>query len=129
VTSASDYSELHRAVDRLTPVQAEALYTMLESMFGQDKPARPPPADAPAPTPRYSRIIEESVDIASTMVHGYVGVEHLFLAIIRDRDAVPSQSLAQQIDLSEVESHLLELLNSPAYRTLPATRREDDHPG
>lgn len=59
------------------------------------------------------------------MQHSYVGVEHLFLAIIRDRDAVPSQSLAQQIDLAEVESHLLELLNSPGYRTLPATRRED----
>ena len=63
------------------------------------------------------------------MQHAYVGVEHLFLAIIRDHDAVPSQSLGRQIDLAEVESHLLELLNSPGYRTLPTTRREDDEPG
>ncbi|MGH3252827.1 MAG: Clp protease N-terminal domain-containing protein [Trebonia sp.] len=83
----------------------------------------------PAPTPRYNRILDESVDIARTMRHAHVGVEHLFLAIIRDRGAVPSQALAQQIDLAEVESHLLELLNSPGYRTLPATRREDDEPG
>jgi hypothetical protein len=62
------------------------------------------------------------------MQYPYVGVEHLFLAIIRDRDAVPSQSLAQQIDLAEVESQLLELMNSPGYRTLPATRRDEDDP-
>lgn len=83
---------------------------------------------SPTPTPRYNRILDESVGIARTMRHTYVGVEHLFLAIIRDRDAVPSQSLAQQIDLAEVESRLLELLNSPGYRTLPAAPREDGDP-
>jgi hypothetical protein len=51
------------------------------------------------------------------MQHSYVGVEHLFLAIIRDREAVPTQSLAQQADLVEVEARLLELMNSPVYHT------------
>lgn len=83
----------------------------------------------PTPTPRYNRILDEAVGIARTMQHAHVGVEHIFLAIIRDRDAVPSQSLAQQISLAEVESHLLELLNSPGYRTLPAARREGEDPG
>jgi hypothetical protein len=49
------------------------------------------------------------------MQHSYVGVEHLFLAIIRDRQAVPTQSLARQIDLAEVEARLLEFMDSPGY--------------
>jgi hypothetical protein len=49
------------------------------------------------------------------MQHGYVGVEHLFLAIIRDQDAVPTRSLAQEIWLAEVEAHLLEIMDSPGY--------------
>ena len=72
---------------------------------------------SPVLTPRYSQILGASVEIARTMQHSYVGVEHLFLAIIQDRDAVPTQSLAQQIDLAEVEAHLLEIMDSPGYNT------------
>ena len=50
--------------------------------------------DGPAPTPRYRRMLENSVGVAREMGNSYVGVEHLFLAIIRDRDAVPTQALA-----------------------------------
>jgi hypothetical protein len=45
MTIAPDYSELHRAVDRLNPVQAEALYVVVESMLGESTPAAP--ADPP----------------------------------------------------------------------------------
>lgn len=83
---------------------------------------------SPVPTPRCARILDESVGIARTMRHGHVGVEHLFLAIIRDHDAVPTQSLARQVDLAEVESRLLELLNSPGYRVASTTRHGDDEP-
>jgi hypothetical protein len=48
-------------------------------------------------------------------------VEHLFLAIIQDRDAVPAQSLAQQTALAEVEAHLLEIMASPGYRSQGST--------
>jgi Clp amino terminal domain, pathogenicity island component len=51
------------------------------------------------------------------MRHSYVGVEHLFLAIIRDPNAVPTQSLARQIDPAAVEARLLELMNSPGYNS------------
>ena len=51
------------------------------------------------------------------MRHDYAGVEHLFLAIIRDRDAAPTQVLAHVVDLDEVEARLLELMNSPSYAT------------
>jgi hypothetical protein len=44
MTLAPDYSELHRAVDRLSPVQAEALYIVVESMLGES------PSTAPAET-------------------------------------------------------------------------------
>lgn len=50
------------------------------------------------------------------MSHGYVGVEHLFLAIIRDRDAVRTQVLATMADLDAVESALLSLMNSDCYQ-------------
>jgi len=51
------------------------------------------------------------------MSHGYVGVEHLFLAIIRDRHAVPTQILATIADPDAVESALLGLMNSDGYKT------------
>jgi ATP-dependent Clp protease ATP-binding subunit ClpC len=70
---------------------------------------------SPVPTPRYGQVLAASAEIARSMQHGYVGVEHLFLAIIRDQDAVPTQSLAQQIGLAEVEAHLLEIMHSPGY--------------
>jgi ATP-dependent Clp protease ATP-binding subunit ClpC len=72
---------------------------------------------APVPTPRYFSVLGAAEGIARGMSHGYVGVEHLFLAIIRDRDAVPTQVLATMADLADVESALRDLMNSDGYRT------------
>ena len=72
---------------------------------------------APVPTPRYNTVLGASAEIARSMQHGYAGVEHLFLAIIHDRDAVPTQVLAHVVDLDEVEARLLELMNSTSYAT------------
>jgi len=48
MTIAPDYTELHRAVDRLSPVQADALYIVVESMLGESLPAaQADAADAP----------------------------------------------------------------------------------
>ena len=47
-------------------------------------------------------MLENSVGVAREMGNAYVGVEHLFLAIIRDRDAVLAQALARLIDLGQV---------------------------
>ncbi len=61
------------------------------------------------------------------MGHDYVGVEHLFLAIIHDRDAVPTQTLAHLVDLDEVEARLRDLMSSSLYA---ATSCEvQDRPG
>ena len=50
------------------------------------------------------------------MRHSYVGVEHLFLAIIRERAAVPTQVLAGLIDLDRVEAALVGEMGSARYR-------------
>jgi ATP-dependent Clp protease ATP-binding subunit ClpA len=71
--------------------------------------------DRPGPTPRYSRTLKNSVGLAREMGHSYVGVEHLFLAIIRDRAAVPTQALGKLVDLDQVEAGLLEEMASSGY--------------
>jgi hypothetical protein len=71
----------------------------------------------PVPTPRYYRVCSDASDIARSLEHEYLGVEHQFLAILRDRDAVPTQVLGELVDLDKVESRLLELLAWPGYRT------------
>ena len=72
--------------------------------------------ERPDPTPRYRRVVDGSAELARAMGHSYVGVEHLFLAIIRDRRAVPTQALAEVVDLDRVEAGLLEVMASPGYR-------------
>jgi ATP-dependent Clp protease ATP-binding subunit ClpA len=71
--------------------------------------------DQPFPTPRYSRVLDVSAEIAQEMRHSYVGVEHLFLAIIRDRAAVPTRTLARIADLDRVEASLREVMASESY--------------
>ena len=39
----------------------------------------------PARTPRYFSVLGAADEVARGMSHDYVGVEHLFLAVIRDR--------------------------------------------
>jgi len=41
MTITPDYRQLHQAVDRLSPTQAEALYVVVESMLGEGSAAEP----------------------------------------------------------------------------------------
>lgn len=77
-------------------------------MLGETPPVR---------TPRYQNILDASEQIARAMGHSYVGVEHLFLAIIRDPAAVPTQVTAQIINVDGLDDRLIEVMNSPGYRT------------
>jgi hypothetical protein len=45
-------------------------------------------------TPRYDRIVAASRQIAWNLGHSYVGVEHLFLAIVRTQTLCPPKSSA-----------------------------------
>ncbi|MGI5222595.1 hypothetical protein [Nocardia sp. CA-290969] len=52
MTIAPDYHELHRAVDRLSPEQAEAVYVVVESMLGR-RAESPRSSTEPAPARRH----------------------------------------------------------------------------
>jgi hypothetical protein len=73
----------------------------------------------PSPTPRYNQVLDASMGVAREMGHSHVGVEHLFLAIIGDQAAIPTQVLARISDLDQVEARLRELMASPGYAGEP----------
>jgi Clp amino terminal domain, pathogenicity island component len=75
--------------------------------------------DRPSPTPRYQRVLEASAGIARAMGHSYLGVEHVFLAIIQDKHTVPTRVLSHLTDLAQVETSLRETMASPEYNGAP----------
>lgn len=68
-------------------------------------------------TPRCTAILSAAAEIARAMNHTHTGVEHLFLAMAHDPDAVPTQVLAEFVSVEDVESSLRELMTSPGYTT------------
>jgi ATP-dependent Clp protease ATP-binding subunit ClpA len=63
-------------------------------------------------TPRYDRILAASRSVAFGLGHRYVGVEHLFLAMVQDRAAVPTQILSRFVDPQEVGEAVRTLITS-----------------
>lgn len=57
----------------------------------------------------------DAAEIALGMEHQDIGVEHIFLAIMRDPEAIPAQVLAELADLSTVEARMLEAMKSASY--------------
>jgi ATP-dependent Clp protease ATP-binding subunit ClpA len=78
----------------------------------------------PAPTPRYRRLLESAGRLAREMGHAHVGAEHLLLAMVKDRDAVPTQVLAAITNLDQVEARLREVIASDSYAGEPPARAE-----
>ena len=76
--------------------------------------------ETPTPTPRYRQVLDASAELARELGHSYIGVEHLFLAIVRDQAAVPIQVLARITDLDRVEASVREEMASPGYTGEPA---------
>lgn len=66
-------------------------------------------------TPRYAAVLASAMSIAREMDHHHLGVEHLFLAIIRDGNALPTQLLATLADIDEVDLNLTRFMESPRY--------------
>jgi ATP-dependent Clp protease ATP-binding subunit ClpA len=87
----------------------------------------------PQQTPRCRNVIAGAERLATALGHSYIGVEHLFLAMLEERDAVPTQVLARFCDLTSVEAGLGEVMRSPAYRGEPPTEAvwvgRDELPG
>jgi hypothetical protein len=78
----------------------------------------------PAPTPRYQRLLDSAAGLAREMDHAYVGAEHLFLAMVKDRGAVPAQVLAGITNLDQVEARMREVMASDSYAGEPPARAE-----
>jgi hypothetical protein len=78
----------------------------------------------PAPTPRYRKLLESAARLAREMEHPHVGAEHLLLAMVEDRSAVPTQVLAGMTNLDQVEARLREVMASDSYAGEPPAQAE-----
>jgi ATP-dependent Clp protease ATP-binding subunit ClpA len=72
-------------------------------------------------TPRYDRIVAASRQLAWDLGHNYVGVEHLFLAMVQDPDAVPAQVLSRFVPPAQVGAAVRDLITSEGW----GSRRSD----
>ncbi|TDD98102.1 Clp protease N-terminal domain-containing protein [Actinomadura rubrisoli] len=69
----------------------------------------------PIHTPRYLRTITAADDLARRMGHPHAGAEHLFLALLRDKNAIPTQILSTKIDLDDLDAEIVALMTSAGY--------------
>ncbi len=60
-----------------------------------------------------------AAQVAATMGHSHIGVEHLFLAIIGDRDCAAAGVLARYADPGAVEAAVIAEMKTPGYRGEP----------
>lgn len=73
----------------------------------------------PVQTPRCRNVLAAAERLATERGHSYIGVEHIFLAMLTERNAVPTQVLATFCDLNSVEDRLNDVMASPGYRGEP----------
>jgi ATP-dependent Clp protease ATP-binding subunit ClpA len=66
---------------------------------------------AEAGTPRLKRILADSAQQAASRGHDFVGVEHVFLAMLADGDSVPVQVLGRHVDLDALRTELSSFLD------------------
>jgi ATP-dependent Clp protease ATP-binding subunit ClpC len=83
-------------------------------------------------TPRTKKIIEASSDISARYSHGYIGTEHLLLAIIEERDCVAvrlleSAGVRTQDVRSDIAAFLESISDLPAASRLPARKSKQKH--
>jgi hypothetical protein len=66
-------------------------------------------------TPMVRRSIEYSIDEARSLLHNYVGTEHLLLGLLRQRDGVAGEVLTDLgLKLENVREEVVRLLEHPA---------------
>ncbi|WP_165978685.1 Clp protease N-terminal domain-containing protein [Actinomadura darangshiensis] len=78
----------------------------------------------PIHTPRYLQVIATADDLSRQMGHPHAGTEHLFLALLRDKYAIPTQILSTKVDLDDLDAEIVALMTSTEY-----LRSSDDEPG
>lgn len=62
-------------------------------------------------TPRLKRILAAGAEQAAARGHDFVGVEHVFLAMLADGDSVPVQLLGRHLDLDAFRAELSSFLD------------------
>ncbi len=62
-------------------------------------------------TPRLKRILADGAQQAATRGHDFVGVEHVFLAMLADGSSVPVQLLGRHVDLDAFRAELSSFLD------------------
>lgn len=77
-------------------------------------------------TPRAEKILASAQSEASELEHGYVGTEHLLLALLAEVDGLAAQVLREFLDTEVIRARLLEIMSSPEYAT-GSTRVVDEH--
>jgi ATP-dependent Clp protease ATP-binding subunit ClpA len=70
-------------------------------------------------TPRLQRILDSAIEQATQQGREYIGVEHVMLAILADRDAVPTQVMEKRLglDIDAIVAALTTTMQSEGYKT------------
>ncbi len=69
-------------------------------------------------TPRLQQILDAAAELATQQGHAYVGVEHVVLAILADKAAVPTQVMQRMgIDTVAISTEITELMQTDGYKT------------
>lgn len=80
------------------------------------------------PTPRTARLLETAEGIARQRGHGYLGTEHILLALLDDKGGVAHSVLDQRGLIPELRADLLATLQDPLY-SRPAMTAIDRNTG
>lgn len=62
-------------------------------------------------TPRLKRVLADGAEQAASRGHDFVGVEHVFLAMIAEGSSVPVQLLGRHVDLDAFHAELASVLD------------------
>ena len=80
-------------------------------------------------TPRTKRLFERAVEISLKAHQGFVGTEHLLLAILFDKDSIATAILrALQVDVDAMAEEIAESLVAGSGGELDAVSTEKDEP-
>ncbi|MFD9981555.1 Clp protease N-terminal domain-containing protein [Streptomyces massasporeus] len=66
-------------------------------------------------TPRLHTVLEAAEALARSLGHEHVGTEHVFLAIVQDVEAVPTQVLSEIVPPHRVIQALENQMRAPEY--------------
>ncbi len=65
-------------------------------------------------TPRAKRVVEYAIEEARNFNHNYVGTEHLFLGLLREKEGIAAECLAEAgCNLDEVREEIQNMLGKP----------------